>query len=227
MIHRAFSDKGIKILLNEKVSRVKGSGGEATLELASGGSLSAGLLVVATGIQPRVEALKGSGVEVEQGILVDDRMRTNVIGIWAAGDAAQARGFFEASRILNATLPNAVEQGHIAGMDMVDDPALKIYQRAVSLNTYKFFGHRAFSVGMIRAEEGCEVEKAVVPESFNYQKLVFKGDQLVGASGINSDLDPGVLYQLIRRKAYLGDVKARFCASPVDISRVMMTDMWR
>jgi phenylglyoxylate dehydrogenase epsilon subunit len=227
MIHRAFSDKGIKILLNEKVSRVKGSGGEATLELASGGSLSAGLLVVATGIQPRVEALKGSGVEVEQGILVDDRMRTNVIGIWAAGDVAQARGFFEASRILNATLPNAVEQGRIAGMDMVEDPALKGYQGAVSLNTYRFFGHRAFSVGMIRAEEGCEVEKAVVPESFNYQKLVFKGDQLVGASGINSDLDPGVLYQLIRRKAYLGDVKARFCASPVDISRVMMTNMWR
>jgi hypothetical protein len=49
----------------------------------------------------------------------------------------------------------------------------------------------------------------------------------VGASGINSDLDPGVMVQLIRRKAYLGDVKARFCAAPVDISRVMMTSMWR
>jgi len=67
----------------------------------------------------------------------------------------------------------------------------------------------------------------VVPEGFKYQKLVFKGDQLVGASGINSDLDPGILFQLIRRKTYLGDVKDRFCASPVDISRVMMTSMWR
>jgi NAD(P)H-nitrite reductase large subunit len=113
----------------------------------------------------------------------------------------QARGFFEPSKVLNATLPNAVEQGRIAGMDMVDDPALKVYQGAVSLNTYKFFGHRAFSVGMIRAEEGCEVEKAVVPERFKYQKLVFKADHLVGASGINSDLDPGVMVQLIRRKA--------------------------
>ena len=227
MITRAFSDSGVKILLNEKVSGVRGADGGTTLSLASGGSLSSGLIVIATGVQPRVEYLAGSGIEVDQGILVDERMRTNVSAVWAAGDVAQARGFFESSKILNATLPNAVEQGRIAGMDMVDDPALKVYQGAVSLNTYKFFGHRAFSVGMIRAEEGCEVEKVVVPESFKYQKLVFKGDHLVGASGINSDLDPGVMFLVIRRKAYLGDVKARFCASPVDISRVMMTNIWR
>jgi phenylglyoxylate dehydrogenase epsilon subunit len=227
MIHQAFSDNGVKILLNEKVSRVEGAGGEAVLSLASGGSLSAGLIVVATGVQPRVEHLGGSGAEVDQGILVDERMRTNVDGIWAAGDVAQARGFFEPSKILNATLPNAVEQGRIAGMDMVDDPALKVYPGAVSLNTYTFFGHRAFSVGMVRNKEGCQVEKVAVPANFKYQQLVFRKDQLVGASGINSELDPGVMYQLIRRKAYLGDVKARFCAAPVDISRVMMTNMWR
>ena len=227
IICKAFSDNGIKIRLNEKVSRVEGGDGETALSLVSGGSISAGLIVVATGVQPRVEVLAGSGVEVDQGILVDERMRTNVGGIWAAGDVAQARGFFESSKILNATLPNAVEQGRIAGMDMVEDPALKGYQGAVSLNTCRFFGHRAFSVGMIKAEAGCEVEKVVVPESFKYQKLVFKEDQLVGASGINSALDPGIMVQLIRRKAYLGDVKARFCASPVDISRVMMTNIWR
>jgi phenylglyoxylate dehydrogenase epsilon subunit len=227
MIHRVFSNNGVKILLNEKVSRVKGADGETTLSLASGGSLSAGLIVVATGVQPRVEYLAGSGVEVDQGILVDERMRTNLSGIWAAGDVAQARGFFESPKVLNATLPSAVEQGRIAGMDMADDPALKLYPGALALNTYMFFGYRAFSVGMVRDEEGCEVEKVSVPENFKYQKLVFKGDHLVGASGINSELDPGVMYQLIRRKAYLGDVKARFCAAPVDVSRVMMTSMWR
>jgi phenylglyoxylate dehydrogenase epsilon subunit len=227
MIHRAFSDNGVRILLNEKALRVKGSDGQITLSLASGADLPAGLLVVATGVQPRVEYLKGSGVEVDQGILVNERMRTSVAGIWAAGDVAQARGFFEPSRVLNATLPNAVEQGRIAGMDMADDPALKAYPGAVGMNAYKFFGHRAFSVGLVRDKEGCEVEEVSVPESFKYQKLVFKEDQLVGAAGINSDLDPGVMVQLIRRKAYMGEVKARFCASPVEISRVMMTSIWR
>ena len=227
MIHRAFTDNGVNILLKEKAAKVRGTEGQILLSLASGKDLSAGLLVVATGVQPRVEYLKGSGVEVNQGILVDERMRTSVAGIWAAGDVAQARGFFEPSRVLNATLPNAVEQGRIAGMDMAGDPALKEYAGAVGMNTYKFFGHRAFSAGMIREEEGCEVERKSAAESFRYEKLVFKDDRLVGASGINSDLDPGIMYQIIRRKAYLGDVKARFCASPVEISRVMMTSIWR
>jgi hypothetical protein len=52
---QGLSDKGIKILLNEKVSRVKGSGGEATLELASGGSLCQ-VAGCRYRIQPRVEA---------------------------------------------------------------------------------------------------------------------------------------------------------------------------
>jgi phenylglyoxylate dehydrogenase epsilon subunit len=227
MIYRAFSDKGVKILLKEKVTRVKGSEGRMTLNLASGQDLSAELLVAATGVQPRVECLKGSAVEVDQGILVDEKMRTSVSGIWAAGDVAQARGFFHSARTLNGTLPNAVEQGRIAGMDMVEDPALKAYPGAIGMNTYRFFGHRAFSAGMVKEGEGCEVEKKSAPDSFRYEKLVFKDDRLVGASGINSDLDPGIMAQLIRRKAYLGDVKARFCASPVDVSRVMMTNMWR
>ncbi|MGE5840945.1 MAG: NADH-dependent phenylglyoxylate dehydrogenase subunit epsilon [Deltaproteobacteria bacterium] len=227
MIHRAFSDNGVRILLKEGASRVKGSEGQITLDLASGEALSAGLLVVATGVAPRVECLKGSGVEVDQGILVDERMRTSVSGIWAAGDVAQARAFFGPAKILNGTLPNAVDQGRIAGMDMADDPALKEYPGAVGMNTYKFFGHRAFSAGMVREEAGCEVEKTAVPERFKYQKLIFRGDQLVGAMGVNSDLDPGIMVQLIRRKADFGELKATFCASPVDISRVMMTSMWR
>jgi phenylglyoxylate dehydrogenase epsilon subunit len=227
MISSAFSDNGIKIVLNEKVSKAKPSDGQITLSLGSGGDLSAGLLVVATGVQPRVEYLKGSGVKVDRGILSDERMRTSLDGIWAAGDVAQTRGFFEPSKILNATLPNAVEQGRIAGMDMVDDPALKEHPGAVGMNTYKFLGHRAFSAGMIREEAGCEVERRAVPDRFKYEKLIFRGDQLVGAMGINSDLDPGIMVQLIRRKAYMGDVKARFCGSPVEISRVMMTTLWR
>ena len=185
---------------------------------------------MSTGVRPSVEYLTGSGVNMEQGILVDERMRTSAGGIWAAGDVAQARGFFESEKRLDGTLPNAVEQGRIAGMDMVGDPALKPYIGGIPLNTYRFFDHRAFSVGLstaTKSAEGMEVDQVFSPTSLQYRKLVFQDDRLVGASGIDSDLDPGIMCQLIRRRVDLGDVKGRFAAAPLETGRILMSRIWR
>ena len=73
-------------------------------------------------------------------------MRTNLPNIWAAGDVAQARGFW-GGKVVNGILPNAVEQGRIAGADMADDVGVTPFPGAVPLNTYSFFGQQAISVG--------------------------------------------------------------------------------
>ena len=227
LIRKAFVDRGISVRTSEKVLRASKTAAGCLLTLESGKTLPADLFLIATGVRPRTEYLGGSGVETDEGILVDERMRTNVEHLWAAGDVAQARSFFDGTARLNAVLPSAVEQGRIAGMDMAGDPALKPFVGTIPLNTYRFFGHRAFSVGATLEAEGVEVEKVFLPEAPKYVKLVIKGDHLVGAVGINSDLDPGVMHQLIRRKTYLGEAKAKFRANPLDISRVLMTASWR
>jgi phenylglyoxylate dehydrogenase epsilon subunit len=115
-------------------------------------------------------------------------------------------------------------------MDMVGDPALKPYIGGISLNTYKFFDHRAFSVGLSAArksEEGMEVDQVFLPSSLQYRKLVFQDDRLVGASGIDSDLDPGIMCQLIRQRVDLGEVKGRFAAEPLETGRILMSKIWR
>jgi phenylglyoxylate dehydrogenase epsilon subunit len=72
---------------------------------------------------------------VDAGILVDDWMRTNLPNIWAAGDVAQARGFW-GGNVVNGILPNAVEQGRIAGFGMADDSGVVPFPGAVPLNTH-------------------------------------------------------------------------------------------
>lgn len=227
LILKAFVDKGIAVSTEERVLRASKTGAGCVVTLASGKTLTADFLLIATGVQPRIDCLAGSNVATGEGILVDERMRTSAEGIWAAGDVAQARGFFDEPAKVNAVLPSAVEQGRIAGMDMVDDPALKPFTGNILLNTYRFFGHRAFSVGLTQEVEGVQVEKTFVPEEYKYRKLLFRDDYLVGTQGIDSELDPGVMHQLIRRKVYLGEVKAKFCASPGEVSRVLMTQSWR
>jgi len=232
LIQKVFAEEGVRILTGAKVTRVDEIEGKASpsLTLAGGETITAGLLLVSAGVKPRTAYLKGSGVDTDEGILVDERMRTNLPGIWAAGDVAQAKGFFGSGKRVNATLPSAAEQGRIAGMDMVGDPAVKTYAGGMALNTYKFFGHRAFAVGLStvpRSGDGFEVDQVLLPTSLRYEKLVFKDDRLVGAAGIDSDLDPGIMHQLIRRGVDLGAVKPRFAAAPLETSRYLMSVMWR
>ena len=158
-------------------------------------------------------------------------MRTSAEKVWAAGDVAQAPGFFGSEKRLNGTLPDASEQGRIAGMDMVGDSALKPYKGGIGMNTYKFFGHRAFSIGLLKtgdgSSNGLEVDQVASPASQRYQKLLFQNGRLVGAQSINTDLDPGVMSEVIRRKIDLKDMKAQFVDHPQETGRILMTKLWR
>ncbi len=230
LVQRVFSENGIKVLAGSTVTHAGASDSGCHVSLASGEDLSADLLLVATGVKPNIDYLAESGIEVDEGILVDETMRTSAEGIWAAGDVAQAQSFFGNGKRINAILHNAVEQGRIAGMDMVGDQALKPFPGGLPMNTYRFMGHNAFSVGMSQVpetDEGYEVEQVSLPKSLQYHKLVFKEGRLVGASGINANMDPGIMLQLIGRKADLEAVKTQFVASPVNIGRVLMSRLWR
>jgi phenylglyoxylate dehydrogenase epsilon subunit len=174
--------------------------------------------------------LEGSGVATERGVLVDEHMRTNVANIWAAGDVAQARGFFTDSRIINGILPDAVDQGRIAGMAMAGDPGSKTYAGGVPLNTYSFFGQHAVSVGVHEGaleQAGVEVKKQVDAEEKRYLKIVLKEDRLAGIFGVNSAFDPGIMWELILRGIDLGEEKLAFLRSPQDTARALMSRNWR
>lgn len=231
MIEGIYADHGVRIAAGSGIAAVgpRPEGGCA-VRLESGETLAADLLVLATGVAPRVGFLAGSGIRIDAGVLVDRFMRTSAPDIWAAGDVAQAPGFFDPEQRVNATLPNASVQGRIAGMGMAGDPAVKPYPGSSGLNTFNFFGHHAFSLGratLTAAGAGIEINTVFLPSSRRYQKLVFENDRLIGVSAINAELDPGVLRELIQRRIDLSAVKAAFTRDPLNTGRILMTKLWR
>jgi phenylglyoxylate dehydrogenase epsilon subunit len=229
LIQKIFSEQGINILTGSAVTQIASSNGACALSLESGLDLSADLLVVATGVKPRVSYISRSKIEVDQGILVNETMRTGANDIWAAGDVAQAKSFFDPTKAVQGTLPTAVEQGRTAGLDMVGDPVLKPYPGGIPMNTYKFFGHRSFSIGLAGDAETCkdlEVDLTFLPSSQQYQKLAYEGNTLVGVSCINSQLDPGIMYQLIKRQIDLTEIKKGFSSAPREMGRLLMSRIW-
>ncbi len=230
MIEKVFAANDVRLLTGNSVASVAAQGAGCRARLADGSELDADLLLVATGVAPVTDFLAGSGIDTERGVLVDEHMRTNVANIWAAGDVAQARGFFTDSRIINGILPDAVDQGRIAGMAMAEDPESKTYAGGVPLNTYSFFGQHAVSVGVHEGAlepAGVEVKKQVDAEHKRYLKIVLKDNRLAGIFGVNAAFDPGIMWELILRAIDLGEEKLAFLRSPQDTARALMSKNWR
>jgi phenylglyoxylate dehydrogenase epsilon subunit len=227
IIEETFAVRGVRLMMGNKVVKLApGQDGKgAIVTLADGTELDAELLLVSTGVAPVMDYLDGAGVDTDRGIVVDDTMRTGVPNIWAAGDVVQARGFYDGAKIINGILPDAVEQGKIAGMAMAGDPGLKHYPGGVPLNTYTFFGEQAVSVGS--QHEGEVAAYEVDPGNKRYIKIMMKDNRLTGIFAINTAFDPGVMWQLILRRIDLAPVMNEFLADPQRTGRVLMSKTWR
>jgi NADPH-dependent 2,4-dienoyl-CoA reductase/sulfur reductase-like enzyme len=79
----------VGIVVGDQVRAFHGRSSLDTVELTGGAALGAGLAVVGVGVQPDLRFLEGSGIAVEDGVLVDRRFRANAPGVYAAGDVAR------------------------------------------------------------------------------------------------------------------------------------------
>jgi len=114
-IHR---DAGVRLITGDQVVRFEGAHDVERAVTSGGRELPCDFAVVAVGIQPNVEVAQGSGVAVDNGVLVDATCRTNVEGIWAAGDVANhLHPLFGRIRVEHYN--NAEKQGAAAARSML------------------------------------------------------------------------------------------------------------
>ena len=83
-----YGERGVNVVRGEEVRAFLGRSRLDTVELKSDTQIAAELAVVGVGVEPAVSFLEGSGIEIDNGIVVDEQYETNVTGIYAAGDAA-------------------------------------------------------------------------------------------------------------------------------------------
>lgn len=219
-IEEAFTRHGVSLLLGRRVTEA--APGKVVMD--DGSVIESDLLLVATGVRPVTDWLEGSGVTVDKGVLVDEAMRTSVDGVWAAGDVAQATDFASGKPALIGIIPTAVEQGKIAGQGMAGDSYRKDYPGGLPVNTYRFFGRVALSIGRAAATEGVE---AVETDGAAYRRLVLEDNRLVGYASVDEPFDVGIMGELIRRRVDLGGCKDAFLARPVETGRRLMSEQWR
>ncbi len=111
-------DHGVALHFGETVDRFQGSSRLEAVVTKSGLRLECDFAVVGVGVQPNVEIAEGSGIAVDNGIVVDATLASNADGVWAAGDVARHdHPVFGPVRIEH--FDNALKMGPAAARNML------------------------------------------------------------------------------------------------------------
>lgn len=86
---RVYRDEGVDLRPGETVARFEGQARVSKVVLESGEEIETDLVVVGIGVVPETELFEGSAIELDEGIIVDERLRTAVENVRAAGDVAR------------------------------------------------------------------------------------------------------------------------------------------
>jgi 3-phenylpropionate/trans-cinnamate dioxygenase ferredoxin reductase subunit len=115
-IHR---ERGVDLRLREGIAAFRGNGRLEQVVTASGATIDCDLAVVGVGVTPETEWLEGSGIDLDNGVVVDEYCRTSDSNVFAAGDVASWWHPILAERLRVEHYENAQNQGVAAAKAMI------------------------------------------------------------------------------------------------------------
>jgi len=151
---------------------------------------------------------------------VDERLRSSVANVYAAGDVAEGRDLVTGEPAIHAIEPTAQEHGRVAGANMAGRDAT--YRGSLSMNIVEVCHLDVASFGAWD-DPGAEAFTAVRRERPAYRKLLWRGDRLTGALilGRSSDVwttnDIGMLKGLVQSGNSLAAWKEHLRGNPFDV----------
>ena len=180
LVHARLRATGVDVRTNEEIAEVRSREGRVTAAaLRSGEEIACDVAGCAVGVAPNTELAEAAGAETHRGIVVDDRLRTSLPDVFAAGDVAQVRGPEGAPAPPEMLWYVAADMGRVAGANLAD--ADEVYRRRVFLNVSEFCGLDFCGVGEIVPGQP-DVEEIVIRDrGMGSVRLVQREGALIGA----------------------------------------------
>ncbi|MDC2964613.1 FAD-dependent oxidoreductase [Gammaproteobacteria bacterium] len=116
--HALHSRRGVEIVCNAQVKSFEGAGSVSSV-ITEQKSFKSDLVIVGIGVLPNSELAEGSGIECENGILVNENCKTSVKNIYAIGDCTNHPNPILKRRLRLESVPNAMEQARVAANNIV------------------------------------------------------------------------------------------------------------
>ena len=220
MIRDWCETKGVQVFTGTKVESIT-PGKPLRVKLSSGQTVDADLVISAAGVRPAIGYLKDSGITCLLGVLTDEHLQTNVPGVYAAGDCAEAFDKVSGKTIVSAIQPNAAEQARVAGMNMVAFgqglPPRSYLKGVTQINVLDTLGLISTSFGDWQGRPGGEHVELTDAKAGRHLSLQFQGDVLVGCNSVGWTEHVGVMRGLVEGQVKLGEWKERLKQDPTKL----------
>ena len=218
IIHDALEEKGVTPVFDSGVDRfeVDDEGHVETAVDPNGDRYAGEFCGVAIGLDFNTEWLEGSGVERDDGIVVDEHMQTSVDDIYAAGDVTRYYDTLVGDYAQNGAWGSAKEQGAVAAANMVADAPEEAFRwvSSYSITHFEFpflsFGHPT------RGDDAAERRYG----DQEWRRLAFENGKLVGGVLIGDLSQQSAYKQIMREERTVTDQKEVLLEQSVDVEKL-------
>src|SRR4051794_19316202 len=194
------TDHGVQMLLGTGVERFEGAASVERVRTTDGRTIECDFVVVGIGVTPRTTLAAEAGLQVDDGIVVDEHLQTSVPGVFAAGDVAAAQHPFYGRRIRVEHWANALNQGPVAARNMLG--------RAEVYDRLPYFFSDQYDVGMEYSGHARTWDRVVVrgdPASREFVAFWLVGDRVVAGMNVNVWDVTQAIQTLIRERVVVDD----------------------
>jgi 3-phenylpropionate/trans-cinnamate dioxygenase ferredoxin reductase component len=201
-LERLYREQGVDVVLEDAVEEFRGDGALTGAVTKGGREIEAALAIAGIGIVPWTDYLEGSGIALDDGVVVNERFETSVPGVYGAGDVVRFHDpiFGHPRRIEHWS--NANHQGTQLGRLLAGEDAP--YDHVASFFT-ELFGTK---LGVLGDPDG-GFDEVVVRGSLEEGRVLafyLRGDRLVAAlvSGVEKETQES-LTELLREQPRVAD----------------------
>ena len=201
-VNKLINNNGVEILLGDSAEEILGDSKVSSVKLKSGKTIACDLVLFSVGIRPNSYLAKAANIATNKGVIVNEKMETNVADIYACGDVA------ELNSVIYGNWAAAMEMGRVAGMNSCGDEGE--FVSFVSAFVLDALNVKLFSCGDINSRgKGLKQIAAIDSENGNYKKLFFKDDVIVGGILVGETNKSAALLSAISAEDIMSEVLSK------------------
>lgn len=170
LLKRKIEEAGVDIYLNASIKEIVGDEQVNGIVL-NDQLISCDSVIYSIGVVPNLDLVEDTVIQTNRGIIVNEKMETNIQDVYAAGDVTELNGEVE------GLWTRAMDQGKVAGKNMAAVP--EVYEKTTPFTVFNAFNVTLFSIGLVD-ETQCDTTIMDEDGDETYTRIFIKDEKIVG-----------------------------------------------